>query len=661
MSTRLECPVCRKRFYCRRDFRKHVGAGARTVCGRLVRHSEKGEGRWDSIQHTSLLLSQDSKHASPKYDDTVEEGGAKSELKITEASIMEGTDLEICCDDNQHEDASHMAEVGQSMYRAIAQGDVGEDRDSTSEKSVDLYAVLSDNGSDDDGDSGAVFSPSIPECSPIITDSGPMRSNNGTRSVNAETEANICPEQPVAMGSDGDSDSGQTAVPSLPSLKTLHERYSGEYMEGEKDVKYNMKATDEYYPFPHATALLWFWFVDKHQLSRQAQKDLKLILTAVGVDGSPLFKGEEMPVNDDNFIARFRQYLPLGPLIKREVRAKTTKDRRDAGTETCEEVAHVYGVPLNFQIYRMLNAERPRLEQHQNPGGMPLFGIDAASNRLGSDHFFPGPVMEKGATLKTNMNGEIARSSPFLGYDGVVMRSGNKIYIGETLMADVSGGGNYARTPHRPCRLIELFWDRGLCSIRCALRIFRTSNEIWDDRGPEAERNKEGIVKVWEETGRDARIVLPPANLYDFCEVITPEEFNQGIMKRPWARGTRRRGWTFIGEGFLDTTRKRGIATSGHARSIPDAAISSPWKFSGVYNDNFVNMRAPDIYHNVGNLPFVSLPLAYYIDGFRTHGLGNQVCTQQHLCYPRFYSTVSLCKERSKMRFVIRKIYDASK
>ena len=59
------------------------------------------------------------------------------------------------------------------------------------------------------------------------------------------------------------------------------------------------------------------------------------------------------------------------------------------------------------------------------------------------------------------MNGALARRNPLVGYDGVLLRSNRKAYVGETIMVAFSSEG-IARARQIPCRIVELFWDNNL-------------------------------------------------------------------------------------------------------------------------------------------------------------------------------------------------------
>lgn len=103
-------------------------------------------------------------------------------------------------------------------------------------------------------------------------------------------------------------------------LKDLHIQLKGVQIGGEDDATFNHKATGDSYHFPNAIALLRFRFLDRHQLSRAAAKDLKITLSLRNECGDSCFNPGDIPMHDDNIIALDERYMPLALLIKRESR-----------------------------------------------------------------------------------------------------------------------------------------------------------------------------------------------------------------------------------------------------------------------------------------------------------------------------------------------------
>ena len=69
-------------------------------------------------------------------------------------------------------------------------------------------------------------------------------------------------------------------------------------------------------------------------------------------------------------------------------------------------------------------------EMYASPGGRYARESGNSGTGIGNDHVFPGSTREIGDVLRTNMNRVLPRRSALLGYDGVVLRSAKKAYIG---------------------------------------------------------------------------------------------------------------------------------------------------------------------------------------------------------------------------------------
>lgn len=163
-----------------------------------------------------------------------------------------------------------------------------------------------------------------------------------------------------------------------------------------------------------------------------------------------------------------------------------------------------------------------------------------------------------------------------------------------------------------------MFFDEATQRLVVVVRCFRNSNEVLGVDHSHRDFCRYGLVRVWEEQGNHAEVTLrDPSGLLDLCEVFTEKEASEGKHKLPWKEGERREGWSFVCSGF--TKRKRGSHTYDlvHRRR--------PWRRAGGPNENFPDMRAPEVNHNIGRLPFISLPISLYVDDFNVWGMTNAV------------------------------------
>ena len=321
-------------------------------------------------------------------------------------------------------------------------------------------------------------------------------------------------------------------------LGDLHRHLDGDVWDGGDRVKFNSKATPDCYPFPNTTTLFLFAFNVKWQLSRACLADLISMLrvriddagNVVEEGGRRLFDADDVPTNLENFVARSRQYLPLLEVIKRKVKVKPGHEKRGKTFADC------YDIPINLVLDRILRSPSRMEEMCANPGGHLLARESGSSGTgIGSDHAFPGPTREIGNLLRTNMNGALPRRSALLGYDGVVLRSGKKAYIGETVMVEFKGE-NTGSVRQIPCRLVALFWDMDCEWLVATVRMFFSVGEVG---GNGDEKNHFGHHRVWEETGANADLEVEPNALLHFCEILTPDEIDAGVHNEPWIHGER--------------------------------------------------------------------------------------------------------------------------
>ena len=91
---------------------------------------------------------------------------------------------------------------------------------------------------------------------------------------------------------------------------------------------------------------------------------------------------------------------------------------------------------------------------YANPGGHVLSASDMTESGVACEHLFPGLTRDVGGVLRTNLNGALARRNPLLGYDGVLLRSNRKAYIGETIMVALSSE-RIVWTNQTPCHTVS--------------------------------------------------------------------------------------------------------------------------------------------------------------------------------------------------------------
>ena len=119
---------------------------------------------------------------------------------------------------------------------------------------------------------------------------------------------------------------------------------------------------------------------------------------------------------------------------------------------------------------------------YANPGGHVLSASDMTESGVACEHLFPGLTRDVGGVLRTNLNGALARRNPLLGYDGVLLRSNRKAYIGETIMVAFSSEG-IAWAKEIPFRIVALFWDNSLDDLVVTVPMFRSATEVGANGG----------------------------------------------------------------------------------------------------------------------------------------------------------------------------------
>lgn len=220
---------------------------------------------------------------------------------------------------------------------------------------------------------------------------------------------------PPEVGHHGDNDEGG----GTPWLHELHHQLGGKTMEGgAANLKFNTKARgSKFYPFRTITLQLLWMFVHKFQISREALCGLVAILQ-ITYEGQGFDAKELEDFNAEHFYARMRECMPLLEIIVREV----------PSTQEGRETAKVYDTPLSLLLDRECRLLCSTDVSRKYPGGKIISAREAEENFLASDHVTSIPVKRKGDICCSNMNGKLARNTPFFGIDGIcAQRSARKV------------------------------------------------------------------------------------------------------------------------------------------------------------------------------------------------------------------------------------------
>lgn len=426
-------------------------------------------------------------------------------------------------------------------------------------------------------------------------------------------------EEGVSDGSDRGRDDEECASSSeqhegIPSLRNLHKGINGETFEGgSNNLRFNTKAaTSEFYPFETLSHLLLSELVFQYSLSRKQTCGLLRMLRTV-YDGRRFDIEDLKGVSGDKFLQRMRKYMPLMEVIKRRV---------PHSSGCSDRTAEVFDFPANLVLERQLLSSAAMKTCFDNPGGKVMRGEEARSNRLASDHILSGPVRPRGNARRTNMHGELARSSPFFGYDGVLGReTGEKIHVHDLAWCDLDDSGRKA------CRVMAQYWDEGRGVLMASVRRFRGATEVEGEFRKGVKRN--GLLRVWEEEDPASEVNIPSTALLAALDIYTPEEVSNGLHLDGGGRGdgARSRGWeSCVGEGFIKKQVQRKRARGSPAASeLRFKVTNRPWAKEGTPDQPLFTIHKDSFRHNVKDLPFLSAPIVMYIDAFNAHGMGNKV------------------------------------
>lgn len=256
----------------------------------------------------------------------------------------------------------------------------------------------------------------------------------------------------------------------------------------------------------------------------------------------------------------------------------------------------------------------------ESPGGK-VVREEAEGAGLSSDHLFAVPTEPVGNALSTSMHGGLARSSPFLGFDGLLgARTGDrKVYVNDVAMFTIGVGMTV------PCRLLEAYWDEESAALLLSVRRFRTRDEVRESEGV---GNPRGSYAC----GRN-KMVLDRETLQNVCEIYTHEEVAQSMhLNEQWDGGVRWSDWdAFVGEGFAERRPKRRRQGDQPLDSRPFVEASAPSSREGTAAEILFSIRKPGFRHNLKNLVFGSVPLCVFNDAFNAWRMSIKVRGKPYL------------------------------
>ena len=289
-----------------------------------------------------------------------------------------------------------------------------------------------------------------------------------------------------------------------PSLGDIHRmvgaRLGGECMEGLgiKERFFGRAKSKEYTPFKTLTEMLLFVFAVKHQISRVGISDLFSILRYVDeIPGDTEGEGATFDVTDvpqdgEHFVSRLREYLPLFEVWTRNVVAK-----QSAGVGA---FAKVYDIPITHILESLLKSPSAMDEMRKNPGEVVLSKDEGEVVGLGSEHLFSMATRPVDNARRNYMHGRLASSMPQYNTDGFISLSGRKVYISDTVMCDLRDA-DATETRQVPCRVVKSYFDEKSLRLVVVVRCFRNVNEVLDIGYSHKLFRRNGLVRLWEETG----------------------------------------------------------------------------------------------------------------------------------------------------------------
>lgn len=96
-------------------------------------------------------------------------------------------------------------------------------------------------------------------------------------------------------------------------------------------------------------------------------------------------------------------------------------------------------------------------EISSNQGGKQLSRDETAASGLASKHIFSVPEEKADGTKNDNQNGELARSSPHFGFDGIMVGTDGKrkVYVNDVVMCTLDGVNGA-----QPCQILAIYLGR---------------------------------------------------------------------------------------------------------------------------------------------------------------------------------------------------------
>ena len=406
---------------------------------------------------------------------------------------------------------------------------------------------------------------------------------------------------------------------------------------GRKNLRLNTKAEkSKTYPFTTISHLLFMQLATKHLMSR-VMLDAVLYMLRFKDEES----GEGFDINDlegvsaEHFVSRTRECMPLYEVYKTTVRGSPAA----IAAEGPDATAEVYVVPANLIADRQLQSRTAMETFLKNPGGKTISKEEQIASNLSSPHIFCGPERPLRNKRRANMHGVLARSSPHFGYDGIRPAAGSKgrtIHVNDVAMCSL---GPVDAAP-RTCRVLELFWDSAAKKEMVALvRPFFSAAQVSDRSGGGRHLTVFDVrfLRLWEPLGKDESVIreIGTRQILDLCEIYSEASVRERKSKpEEWELGARQlaiQPLPCVGVSFLTST-ERGDGAGTRKRSTPGGAVpsrtqykvSEPWSLEGTEDEPLFTIRGASYVHNVRNLPFVSMPLVLWKDGFNAHGLGTK-------------------------------------
>ncbi|CAB1112175.1 unnamed protein product [Ectocarpus sp. CCAP 1310/34] len=400
---------------------------------------------------------------------------------------------------------------------------------------------------------------------------------------------------------------------------TVGKRLNATVMEGgptKTKLRQLGTRTQEWRPFKSLTEILLFVFGVKHQLSGTGMTDLFDILTFV--DGQPGdgagegrgFDTADVPENGQKFVSRMREFLPLFEVWVRDVVAKSAKKKSGART-----TAKVYDIPITQVLDFMLKSRSHMEEIFANPGGAVVGKEEGQKLGLAGEHLFPLPTRPARNAGPNNMHGTLVQRMPQHNFDGFLAQARTKVYVGDVVMCDLRDEGS-PDPLQTPCRITATFLVEKSRRLVVTVRLFRDAHEVLGVAHDDPAFVQDGVVRVWEQVGDASETDLRDiTQVLDRVEVFTRAELRDGAHLRPWiGEGTRREGWTFVGEGFVTRRGHRFVRRR-------DPFKEGGWRRAGSEEENYPDIRSADVIHNALNLKFINLPIGYSADDFNAFGM----------------------------------------